>query len=274
MLIDAATELYGLLGDPLSHTMSPGMHNAAFEATGINAVYLALPIPPARLEAALLGLRALGFGGGNVTIPHKVAIIPFLDRLTPAAKAIGAVNTLFWQDGLLWGDNTDAPGFASTLERIPESAMILGTGGAAKAVLFALLEKGVEQVFVATRHPESDPFESHRVLFPKASIELCPYDALEAILPLVELLVNATPVGMREGSPLDERQAALLAPKTLVYDLIYNPPSTPLLALAEKRGLPIKNGAGMLARQAAIASQRWTGQFLPELFERKLAELL
>ncbi|MGE5706998.1 MAG: shikimate dehydrogenase, partial [Bacteroidota bacterium] len=263
-----------LLGDPLAHTLSPGMHNAAFEAAGIDAVYLALPVPPARLEAALRGLRALDFGGGNVTIPHKVAIIPFLDRLTPAAKAIGAVNTLFWQEGLLWGDNTDAPGFASTLEEPPESALILGTGGAAKAVLFALLEKGAEKIFVATRHPGDDPFESHRAFFPRASIELCSYDALEEILPSVELVVNATPVGMREGSPLDESQVALLAPKTLVYDLIYNPPETKLLALAKKRGLPVRNGAGMLARQAAIASQRWTGQFLPELFERKLAELL
>lgn len=253
-MIDARTRLYGILGHPLGHTRSPQMHTQAFAHLGINAVYLAFEVTPEQLPNAVAGIRALGIQGANVTIPHKVAVIPHLDGLTPLAQKIGAVNTLFWENGRLIGDNTDCQGFASTLpETRGGTALILGGGGAAKAVAIALTENGYE-TFSAQRTPR--PINEAKVL---------PFDQAKTLLPAVSLLVNATPVGLEDETPLGEKELALLPGDALVYDLIYR--KTPLLCLAEARGLKTQDGGLMLARQAALAFKRWTGHDIPGYFE-------
>lgn len=256
-MIDAATQLYGILGYPLGHTLSPQMHTQAFEHVGINAVYLAFEVAPEQLPEAINGIRALRIRGANVTIPHKVTVIPHLDGLTPLAQKIGAVNTLFWEDGRLIGDNTDCQGFKSTLpEHLEGKALILGGGGAAKAVAIALEQRGCE-VFSAQRTPR-----------PLKGAQVIPFDQAATLLPEVSLLINATPVGLSNETPLGEKELALLPSGALVYDLIYR--KTPLLCLAEARGLKIQDGGLMLVRQAALAFNRWTGYCIPGYFEALL----
>ena len=159
MKVDGKTQLVGVIAWPVKHSLSPAMHNAAFEALGLNWVYLPLPVPPERVGDAVRGLTALGFAGANVTVPHKQAVIPYLDRLTPAAQAIGAVNTIIvGEDGHLTGDNTDATGFltdlrAAGIEPASWRPVLLGSGGAARAVAYALGMAGVTPVRILARTP-------------------------------------------------------------------------------------------------------------------------
>jgi len=249
------------------------MHNAAFAALGLNWVYVPLPVPPGALEAAVKGLAALGFRGANVTVPHKQAVMSYLDELTEAAKAIGAVNTIFVRDGRLTGDNTDAEGFIRALREggfKPQgsSVMVLGAGGAARAVVYALLASGATEVRVLNRTFERAValVEDLGGLFPQAELKPLPL-SLQAISEAAEassLLVNATSVGMWphvEESPWPEE---LPFPSHLtVFDLVYNPEKTKLLHQAEAAGARAISGLGMLLHQGARAFELWTRQRPP-----------
>jgi shikimate dehydrogenase len=256
-------DLYGLLGYPLGHTLSPRLHQAALRWAGLEGTYVALPVPPERLEGAIAGVRAWRLPGLNVTIPHKTAVMAHLDDLTPHARQIGAVNTLYWDGDRLMGDNTDYAGFLESLparDWATTEATVLGAGGAARAVVAGLRDRGVAALhLVARRRDQAEALK--RELAPDTPGTVLSFDdvALDAVLTHTNLLVNATPVGMHGGSPLDADQVARLPRAAYVSDLIYNPAETPLMAMARAHGLAVGNGLEMLLCQAAAAFERWTG---------------
>lgn len=279
----------GLIGYPLGHSLSPQIHGVAMHAVGISGEYSLHPIPPLpegekELEALLDRVKDGGIQGLNVTIPHKQNVIPLLDELTPAASTIGAVNTIFLEEDKLVGDNTDAPGFWKDLRRImrkqelgAQHALILGAGGSARAVVYALLTHGY-QVNIAARRPEQARELCHQLSTasnqssqtngPPVAIELTP-SAIAALRSPISLIVNTTPVGMypnENASPWpDEIQ---LPENAVVYDLVYNPRETLLVRYARDNGLAASTGLGMLIEQAALAFERWTG------FEAPRAEMM
>lgn len=253
------------------------MHNAAFAAAGIDGVYLPLPVRPEDVGEAVAGLRALGFGGANVTIPHKQAVIPFVDDLSPAAQAIGAVNTIVVRpDGRLFGDNTDAAGFLADLaghgitlgKQEDDGALVLGAGGSARAVVFALATSGVP-VTIAARRPEQaqaliDQLLPHLSAAPSPRILAAPLSNLQPPTSDFGLIINCTPLGMTPHIAASPWPDALpFHPDQIVYDLVYNPPDTRLMQQARGDNARAFNGLGMLLHQGALAWQQWTGQPAP-----------
>jgi len=243
------------------------MQNAAFVSAGINAAYVAFPVDPARLETAVAGLCAAGIRGFNLTVPHKQKVLPLLDEITPQAQAIGAVNTVRADQGRLLGTNTDGQGLLSSLEEDlafdPRSrrVLILGAGGSARAIAFALLDAGAGHLVIANRTPERAALlaEDCRQAHPERHVESCRLEQLEGLAP--DLLIQTTTVGMKDGSaPVD---LAGLQVREAVCDIIYSPPETPLLAQARRLGLRTANGMGMLLHQGAAAWTFWTGKPAP-----------
>lgn len=258
----------GLIGYPLGHSRSPKIHAAALNACGLQGDYSLFPIAPNDMQGLsdlLTRVRSGEIRGLNVTIPHKQNVIPLLDELTSTAQAIGAVNTISMRDGKLTGDNTDAPGFLADLKRFlttetrrhgEKSALVLGAGGSARAVVYALVHGGWD-VTLSARRPE----QAQQL----ASIYHLPITKLADLRPLTfDLLVNTTPVGMSpnvDASPWPEN---LPLPKNAaVYDLIYNPRETKLVRDARAAGLPATTGLCMLIEQAALAFEIWTGRHPP-----------
>lgn len=267
MPINGKTAVVGLMGWPVSHSFSPAMHNAAAAALGLNLVYVPLPTPPDRVAEAVRGLRALGFLGANVTIPHKQAVLPLLDEIDAGARATGAVNTIVVRDGQLRGANTDITGFSQDLQALGvpvagRRALILGAGGSARAVAYALGMAGATVTVLARR-----PAQAHRLaadlapfLPPAHTPRVDSWDALAAHA-AADLIVNTTPLGMNPHDDASPWPRALpLPPHAFVYDLVYNPPCTPLLHLAARAGISHANGLGMLLRQGAAAFTLWTGR--------------
>lgn len=281
MKINGNTRVYGLLGYPISHTLSPAMHNAAFSHLGLNAVYLPFEVRPEELKDVLKALVAIGAGGLNVTIPHKESCIQYLDGLDKQAKSIGAVNTIVIKKGRLWGYNTDCKGFLKSLKRDlglqPRDlrVFILGAGGGARAVVTGLAMGGAKQILVKdliyTRAKRL--VGDIRKHFPNCQAEVTkglPGSELET----VDLLVNATPVGMKKDDPLLV-EPKFLHPRLKVYDLVYNPPHTKLLRAAKARGLQACGGLGMLLYQGAYAFELWTGKKAPvEVMRKALKKVL
>ncbi|MBO9542375.1 shikimate dehydrogenase [bacterium] len=263
--------LLGLIGHPLGHTLSPRLHRAALAHAGLDGVYLPLPTTSEHVADAVKAMRAWRIRGLNVTIPHKEAVIPFLDGLTPRASRVGAVNTLFWEGDRLVGDNTDTAGFAALIEGIPvedRQVLVLGAGGSARAVADVLGAQGAAEVCFVVRRAGAagELVESFGKAFPKTRYRECAWEAVAEPLREASLLVNTTPVGMHpEGdrSPLSAEQVALLPAHAAVVDLIYRPATTRLLAEAHARGLTARNGLVMLMAQAAEAFERWTGERVP-----------
>lgn len=265
------SQVVGLIGWPIEHSVSPPMHNAAFEALGLDWCYVPLPVHPRRLREAVEGVRALGLCGVNATVPHKQALIPLLDALTPAAETIGAVNTIIVEGGELLGHNTDAGGFMRALREAgfpPDgcTALVLGAGGAARAVVYAL--GGVaDRVMVLNRTPQrardlAEGFQ-RRV---SARLEGGPLEVetLSEAASEVDLVVNATPVGMwpeENASPWP--QEIPFPPGAFCFDLVYNPRETHLMHTARAVGAGASNGLGMLVHQGAEAFERWTGRDAP-----------
>lgn len=253
MKIDQQTALYGVVGHPVGHSLSPAMQNAAFEAGGLNAVYLAFDTKD--IEGCLKAMRALGIRGMSVTIPHKSTVIPLLDEVDELAGRIGAVNTVVRRDGRLVGYNTDARGALRALEEKISleraSCLLLGAGGAARAIGFMLKARGVS-LTLANRSPERGEALA-------AALE-CPFVPLSEVSRVEQdLLINTTPVGMspRAGtSPLPERA---LRKGLAVMDIIYNPLETELLRAARERGCTVINGLGMFVHQGAEQFRLWTG---------------
>ncbi len=260
-----------LLGYPLEHSLSPAIHNAAFREAGLEDwQYELLPAPPEALPAALQRLREADCLGGNVTLPHKETVIPYLDGLTPAAQAIGAVNTLFKAGEALLGDNTDAAGFWQDLQRVFGSlpageALVLGAGGAARAVVYALMRRGWQVTVAARRGEQAASLARTARAWGEAAPHALPLEEVGAWHPRGEsLIVNCTPAGMHphpETSPWPPKTP--FPRRARLYDLVYNPARTALVRRAQAAGLPAATGYGMLLAQAALAFHRWKGAIPP-----------
>lgn len=266
--INAKTRLAGVVGWPIEHSLSPAMQNRAIEALGLDMVYTAFAVEPEKLFEAVHGARALGLLGLNITIPHKEAVIALLDELDPLATAIGAVNTIHFTEGRAKGYNTDADGFRRTVEVdggfsfAGKRVLQIGTGGAGRAMAAAAAAAGAAKITLfdialarayqmATEL--SDHFEATR--FQVLDLrEQFAEAAAEA-----DLIANATPLGMKPGDPLP-LPAELIEARHTVFDAVYNPSQTALLAAAAAQGATPVPGLGMLARQGARALQIWTGQ--------------
>jgi shikimate dehydrogenase len=277
--IDAATRLVTLIGHPVEHSLSPRIHNAAFRAQGVNAVYAAAPVPPDRIEAAVNGLRALGFLGANVTVPHKETVRPFLDTVTERAAAVGAVNTIVraeHSDGAdrLTGDNTDVEGFLTPLEdRVGATLdgatmLVFGAGGAARAVVYGLLDRyHPERLTIVARRPEQAELLAEDLAEHDSTdaLAVSTFEAAALSVRTSRLLVNATPLGMapdhRAQTPWPN--ADDFGDEHVVYDLVYTPEETRLLQEAAARGATPIGGLDMLVEQAAAAYQQWTGREMP-----------
>ena len=266
------TEVCGVIGDPIEHTMSPVMHNAAFRNLGMDYVYLPFRVKKEELGKAIEGMRALNMVGLNVTIPHKVAVIPFLDELDSLAKKIGAVNTIVNDNGVLKGYNTDATGFFQALiekgiEMKEKKVVILGAGGASRAISFLLADKGAH-IVILNRLLELDWAEeladriSRTFSREVKALELNGENMARA-LEKAEILVNATSVGMSPNVNETPVTSDLLKPDLAVFDIVYNPIKTRLRREAEAIGATIISGLDMLVWQGALAFEKWTGQKAP-----------
>lgn len=274
MQIDAGTKIVGLIGHPLSHSFSPFIHNKAFEILNLNYRYLAFDVLPENLEDAINGIKALGIIGVNVTIPHKEAVISHLDNIAPEARSIGAVNTIVNTDGVLTGYNTDVFGFSEALKKyksevVNTQVVIIGAGGAAKAVIYALITNfQPEKIIIVNRNT------SRAELLVKHFVQFTQYDNF-SVKPLFtpditaeikssKLIVNATPIGMfpkTDETPIPDK--SLLHSGQIVYDLVYNPRETMLLKMAKQKGAKVINGLDMLIFQAAKSFELWTGKEMP-----------
>ncbi len=275
----------GLIGWPLGHSLSPVMHQAALAAAGLAGGYSLFPIQPgdegaSRLAETLQQVRAGEIDGLNVTIPHKQQVIPLLDELSPAAQAIGAVNTITWRDGKLIGENTDWIGFTNGLEDlfqeiIPFSdrkALVLGAGGSARAVVFALTQLNWQVTVAARRLEQAGKLAAD---FTSSGIEIQPVVLNETCVnSSIRLIVNTTPLGMSPRVADSPWPAGAAFPVgAALYDLVYNPPETTLMKTAAAYGLRTTNGLGMLAGQAARSFEIWTGINLPvDLFRQAAIE--
>jgi shikimate dehydrogenase len=270
MEITGNTKVCCLIGDPVEHSMSPPMHNAAFLEAGLDFVYLPFLVKPEQVAEAVAGLRALSVRGFNVTIPHKVAILPLLDSLDPLAEKIGAVNTVVNTGGSLYGLNTDAEGFYRALKEHGinpqgKKVAVLGAGGAGRAVSYILTEKGA-QVTVINRREHLDRAQNLADMINKGlgrPVQVMPLDNLADGLRGIDILVNTTSVGMWPHSGDTLVPAGLLKKIPVVFDIVYNPVETRLLKDAGKAGAKTISGADMLAWQGALAFEKWTGRPAP-----------
>ena len=286
MEIQGKTQIVGLIGWPVSHSISPPMHNAAFQQMAMDWCYIPLPVStenPETVGAAVCGLPALGLRGANVTVPHKQAVMPHLDWLTPAAETIGAVNTIrVEEDGNLSGDNTDARGFIADLQEhgvalAGRRVLVLGAGGSARAAVFGLAEAGCTSIAILNRTVEKahELAMDMRTVFPFCRLSGHTLEHLALFAQEADLVVNCTSLGMtpnEETTPWDE--AVIFRTEQVVYDLVYNPPETRLLRKATADGAQTINGLGMLIWQGAIAFERWTGQLPPVDIMRATVETL
>jgi shikimate dehydrogenase len=257
MQVDGTTKLYGIMGKPVSHSLSPAMHNAAFQAQDLNKVYVAFEVTD--VARALDGFRALGVGGVSVTIPHKQAVIPHLDAIDPVAQKIGAVNTLLIEDSHIRGYNTDWIGANQALEMIvdlPASrVLILGAGGAARAIGFGLQEKGAT-VILANRTVARGQALARDLN--------CKFYPLEDIKDMkVDALVNATSVGMTPNADATPVAKAFLKNVPSIMDIVYSPRETRLLREAKQVGCKTVNGTHMLLFQGVAQFELWTGRKAP-----------
>ncbi len=273
MLITGKTQLLGVMGCPIKHSLSPVMHNAAIDHLGLDYAYVPLAIEPQNLEQAVLGLEAIGWQGFNVTIPHKQAIMAHLIEISPIAQAVGAVNTV-WRTAAGWrGGNTDITGFFAPLQQLgwpwPNAvAIVLGCGGAARAVVAALRELNCGEIWIVGRDAEKlAEFQASWQNSPlPVNLQISHWDKMGVLLAHADLVVNCTPIGMapQQGdSPLSIDQIKKLPITAIVYDLIYNPRPTQLLKMASEHGCMAIDGLEMLIYQGAAALEIWIGQAAP-----------
>ncbi|HET7678137.1 MAG TPA: shikimate dehydrogenase [Candidatus Limnocylindrales bacterium] len=275
------TQRVVLIGHPVAHSLSGAMHQAAFDALGIDARYELLDVPLIELTERIEALREDEFLGANVTIPHKERVVPMMDRLTEEAHETGAVNTITREGRRLVGHNTDAPGFKAALDalvgrqKMPKSAVVLGAGGGARAVVHGLITEGFQRVIVFNRHLHRAEALVRHFGRSAAHMELkaMPWheSVLEAELAKTKVLINSTSVGLdSDETPVP---GELLPPELLVLDLVYSPPVTRLLREAKAAGATATmNGELMLLHQGAAAFELWTGKPAPlDLMREQLA---
>lgn len=277
MNIDAHTRVVTLLGHPVEHSRSPRIHNTAFEAQGVNAVYVATPVRPTDLGAAVEGLRALQFWGANVTTPHKETVRSFVDTVSERAEAVGAVNTIVREecgegDARLRGDNTDVEGFLAPLEEADLALagapmLVFGAGGAARAVAYGLLDRYAPErlTLVARRPAQAEQLATDLSgSDTEDALRVTTFDEAAPAVRRSRLLVNATPLGMTpetEGAPWSDPDD--FGPEQVAYDLVYNPEETRFLREAEAQGATTIGGLAMLVEQAAAAYTQWTDRSMP-----------
>lgn len=261
--VAGSTRTLGIIGWPVSHSLSPAIHNAAFAALGLDWVYVPLPVHPLHLLAALHGLTAFGFAGANVTMPHKAAVADLIDGLSEDARRLHAVNTIVSDGERLRGENTDAPGFERFLkldagvDPAGRDALILGAGGAGRACALALARSGVATITVAAREPVRVADVSAAVDGLGATVRAVAFDDAPDVR--ADLIVNATPLGARQ----ETLPVPTLGPGTVVVDLLYHPTVTPLQVQARGEGAAAFGGVGLLLHQAALSFEIWTGQQPP-----------
>jgi shikimate dehydrogenase len=277
------TALYGIFGYPIGHSLSPLMHNTAFAYHEIDAVYLPFAVHPTHVESAVEALAALHIHGVNVTIPHKQTVMAWLDVLSPEACLIGAVNTIHLRNGRLYGYNTDGIGFLRSLEEADgdvagHTVMLLGAGGAARAIAVQLCLSGIRRLYLAnrtqTRAEELAIFLKQHLSHADIRVVAMGASSLAAHLLHTDIVVNATSVGMHPDDPM-VFPFAELGPQHRVCDIVYRPLHTPLLRAAQRQGARIVDGLGMLLHQGAKAFEIWTGQAFPmPLIRARLLEAL
>lgn len=271
MLIDTQTRVLGLVGAKLAHSLSPLMQNKALDILGENYIYVAFEVAPDNLEAAIQGIRALGIAGLNVTVPYKQRVMPLLDDLDISARECGAVNVIANREGRLTGYNTDGAGFVLGLQdaggKIPETTLLIGAGGAARAVAMELAKCGTRRFDILDVNPSSAASLGQLLkMLPgvETSVQHSGQEMFDLMAPRAQLIINCSPVGMYpevDASPVAGWQAA--APGTMVCDLIYNPLETRFLRMAREQGLPVMNGVAMLACQGALSLEIWMGKTAP-----------
>ncbi|MFD2671610.1 shikimate dehydrogenase [Marinicrinis sediminis] len=265
---DQDTRFFGVFGDPVKHSKSPVMMNRAFEVTGYNGVYGAFHISAGQLGDAVAGIRALDYKGVNVTIPHKVDVMPYLDEIDEAARVIGAVNTIVNENGRLLGYNTDGIGYVRSLKEETGIALagkeivMIGAGGAARGVVHALAQEQPAKIWIVNRTREKAE-ELAAQLQSHAPMEGVHLDDLKDLLPQSSLLVNNTPIGMHPNVAQTPVSKDWLHPNLVVSDLIYNPIRTRMLHEAVEVGCTVHGGLGMFIYQGAYAFEYWTGQQAP-----------
>jgi len=268
-MIDNQTQLLGLIGHPIIQSKSTIMHNKALDDLCLNYRYFAFDVDSSNLEKAIAGIRALNFKGANITIPHKTNVMRYLDEISDEALAIGAVNTIINQNGRLIGYNTDGVGYLrSLLEEtgvafVDKRVLILGTGGAARAISYTIAANEVEEVIIAGRtiQKSSELIDSLAI---KQVAKAIAYDQLEDYLKDVDIIINTTSVGMYPNDNQSLINPEWIESKHLVSDIIYNPLETKLLKDARAKGAKIHSGLGMFIYQGAIAFEKWT-ESLPDI---------
>lgn len=272
MKISGKTKILGIFGYPVSHSISPAMHNAAIKALGLDMVYISVEVKPSELKQAVALIKEIGMTGVNITIPHKEAVIRFLDEVSEEARLIGAVNTIVNKNGRLIGHNTDGYGYISSLKQEMhfnpkgKNIVILGAGGAARGILAALAKKGPKTITVANRTVARGVSlaKAFKKKFPSVKFEAIDLDKniLKAYFQDANLLINTTSVGMKQRKALQIPLEAL--PKTaVVSDIVYNPLQTLLLKKANGLKLAAHGGLGMLIHQGARSFKLWTGHNAP-----------
>jgi shikimate dehydrogenase len=270
--ISGRTEVVGIIGDPVSHSRSPAIHNAAFAALGLDMVYVPLRVSAADLPAAAAGLRALGMRGANVTIPHKGGMVPLVDHLDADARVADAVNTIVVTDGVLRGYNTDIAGVRDAVQHAAAgeplggaAALILGAGGAARAAAVALARLGMEITIVNRTEARARHLEELLAAgVPGARCRrLAPADVSPADVARHKLLVNASSLGMTGVGKVPPWMADNVTAEQIVFDLVYTETETDLIVRARERGARAIDGLEMLVRQAAVSFELWTGRQAP-----------
>lgn len=261
MKINGTTRVFGLIGDPVDHSLFPVMQNAAFEALGLDCVYTAFPVKD--VEAAMKGVRGLGLGGINVTVPHKQAVMPYIDVFDETAQRIGAVNTVVSKEEKLVGYNTDAPAFMNALVKAAgdvkgKRITVLGAGGAARAVVYELARTGAH---VSILNRSIDRAEALALEFGgQAAGSL---DDVPDVIGQTEVLINATSMGLPHGATESPVPRELLRKDLVVYDLVYSAKSTPLTDSAREAGCTVIAGTEMLLENAILVFKLFTGRDAP-----------
>ena len=286
MQITGQTKIVGIIGEPITHSRSPQIHNAAIAALGLDYVYVPFHVQPDDLGAAIEGFKAANVVGINVTIPHKQYVIPYLDEISREATLIGAVNTVIFKDGAISGENTDAPGFLQAMQEdgldVPQggSAVVIGAGGSARAIVVALALAGVRMICIANR-TVSRAVALATDLSEKTGVSIYGIglddSKLSDAVGTSQLIVNTASTSMDVSHPL-LINPEWLEPQSIVYDIVYTPPETRLLRAAAEKDCHTIGGLGMLVHQGAIAFERWTGinppveimrQALQDAFDQK-----
>ena len=267
MQITGQTKIVGIIGAPIKHSRSPQIHNAAIAALGLDYVYVPFHVQPDNLGAAIDGFKAINVVGINVTIPHKQRVIPYLDEISREATLIGAVNTLIFKDGAIIGENTDAPGFLQAIQedglKVPQggSAVVIGAGGSARAIVVALALAGVRTICITNR-TVSKAVGLAADLSEKTGVSIYGIGLDDSRLPNTvgtsQLIVNTASASMDISHPL-LIDPEWLEPQSIVYDIVYTPPETRLLQAAAEKDCHTIGGLGMLVYQGAIAFEKWTG---------------